>query len=114
MYKAHQVLVGIPEAHAAAYATLKETGRTREVEGDHALVLVPNVNHTIQPLVAAFHGKLVQQAVPHPAQLVESGIHGLYGRKTGYQLVGFLLVDKRHIAILGGDDFPHLFTLNIF
>ena len=84
MYKAHQVLVGIPEAHAAAYATLKETGRTREVEGDHALVLVPNVNHTIQPLVAAFHGKLVQQAVPHPAQLVESGIHGLYGRKTGY------------------------------
>ena len=36
-------------------------GRAAEVEGDHALVLVPDVHHPIQLLLAALHGEPAQQ-----------------------------------------------------
>ena len=47
MHKAHKVLIGVPEAHSAADSALEERGRTGHVEGDHALVLVPDVDHPV-------------------------------------------------------------------
>ena len=45
MDKAQQILTAVAEAHAAADAALKVAGRAAHIEGDHALVLVPDVHH---------------------------------------------------------------------
>ena len=47
MNEAYEVLVGIAEAHASTDAALEETCRTRHTEGDHALILVPDVHHAV-------------------------------------------------------------------
>ena len=68
MNEAHEVLVGVAEAHAAADAALEERRRTREAEGNHALVLIPDVDHAVEALVAAAHGEAVEQIVPVAAK----------------------------------------------
>ena len=47
MNETYEVLVGIAEAHASTDAALEETCRTRHTEGDHALILVPDVHHAV-------------------------------------------------------------------
>ena len=47
MNETYEVLVGIAEAHASTDAALEETSRTRHAEGDHALILVPDVHHAV-------------------------------------------------------------------
>ena len=64
MHKAEQILTGIAEAHAAAGAALIIAGRTAHVEGDHTLVLVPDIDHAVEFFIAAFDRVGGQQAVP--------------------------------------------------
>ena len=64
MHKAEQILTGIAEAHAAAGAALIIAGRAAHVEGDHALVLVPGVDHAVELFIAALDRVGGQQAVP--------------------------------------------------
>src|SRR5690625_5658084 len=52
VHKADQVLVGIPKAHAPADTGFKERGTAAHIESHHALVLVPDVHHPVQLLVA--------------------------------------------------------------
>src|SRR5690606_12201425 len=52
MHEAEQILVGVAEAHASTNAALKERSGARHVEGDHALVLIPDVHHAIEFVVA--------------------------------------------------------------
>ena len=47
MNETYEVLVGIAEAHASTDAALEETCRTRHAEGNHALILVPDVHHAV-------------------------------------------------------------------
>jgi hypothetical protein len=47
VHKAQQVLVGVAEAEAAADAGLIERRRARHVEGGHALVGVPDIDHAV-------------------------------------------------------------------
>ena len=47
MNEAYEVLVGIAEAHASTDAALEETCRTRHAEGNHTLILVPDVHHAV-------------------------------------------------------------------
>ena len=47
MHKAEQILTGIAEAHAAARAALIIAGGAAHVEGDHTLVLVPDIDHAV-------------------------------------------------------------------
>ena len=93
MHEAHQVLVGIAETHASANATLEERCRAREVEGDHALVLVPDVHHAVQLVVARLHLVDVQQGIPVLAELGESLVHLRGGVEFGDERVRLLLVD---------------------
>ena len=79
MYEAYEVLVAVAEAHTAAYSALEEAGGTREVECHHALVLVPDVHHSVQFLVSALHAVAVQQVVPVAAELVEGLVHLFHG-----------------------------------
>ena len=113
MDKAHEVLVRVAEAHATAYTTLEEGGRTREVERNHALVLVPDVDHAVEACIATAQYETVEQLVPHLVQLVESSIDGLDGRKFLDGLERLALVDQCHIAILRRDERALLLALNI-
>ena len=47
MNEAYEVLVGIAKAHASADAALEKACRTRHAEGNHALILVPDVHHAV-------------------------------------------------------------------
>ena len=64
MDDAGEVLVGIAEAHAPADAALEIAGAPAEEEGDHALVLVPDVHGPVQFRHVGFHGETPQEVVP--------------------------------------------------
>ena len=83
MYEADEVLVAVAEAHAPAYAALEEGCRAREVEGDHALVLVPDVDHAVEAFVACLGGIAVEQVVPELAEFVEGLVDFLDGIEFG-------------------------------
>ena len=64
MDKAHEVLVGVAEAHAASDPTLEERCRAAHAECHHALVLVPDIHHAVEFRVARLHLIDVEQTVP--------------------------------------------------
>ena len=70
MHKAEQVLTRIAEAHPAAHAAFKIAGRAAHVERDHALVLVPDIHHPVDLLVAGLGVVVGEQCVPVPVQRV--------------------------------------------
>ena len=93
MDKAHEVLVGVAEAHATADAALEERGRAGEVEGDHALVLVPDVHHAVELVVGCLHLIDVKQLVPVVAEFGKGLIDLLGGIELGNEGVSLVLVD---------------------
>ena len=84
MHKAEQILTGIAEAHAAAGAALIIAGRAAHVEGDHALVLVPGIDHAVELFIAALDRVGGQQVVPVVVQpgkrRIDLRIRGIAGR----------------------------------
>ncbi len=69
--EAEQVLVRVAEPHPAPDPRLVEAGGAREVEGRHALVLVPGVDHPPDARVGAVDLEPRQEAVPHLVQRME-------------------------------------------
>ena len=100
MHEAHKVLVRIAEAHSTSDAALEERCRTREVERNHALILIPDVDHAVETLVARLNGIFVEQLVPLCSQLGESLVYSLNSRESRDGLLRLLLVYKRYIACL--------------
>lgn len=100
MHEPHQVLVRIAETHAPAYAAFEIAGRAREAERDHTLVLVPDVDHPVEPRLAALDAERAEQPVPIGAQLLPSLGHGLCGGETGDDLVRLAFVDQRDVRCL--------------
>jgi len=47
MYETEQILTGITESHATADTGLKVRCGTAHVKGNHTLILVPDVYHTV-------------------------------------------------------------------
>ena len=78
VHKAQQVLIGVAEAQAAADAGLVEGRRARHVEGGHALVGIPDIDHAVGVHVGGIDLEDAQQAVPVLAQLLEGRV-GLLG-----------------------------------
>ena len=68
MDEAKYVLARIPEAHAAAHATFKVGSGTAHVERDHALVLVPDVDHPVDLFIAGLGVEVRKKPVPVCAQ----------------------------------------------
>ena len=56
MHKAKKILTGIPEAHAASDAGLVVGSGAGHVECDHALVLIPDIDHTVNFIVGRLYG----------------------------------------------------------
>ena len=47
VHEAVEILAGIPEAHSSPYAALIVGGGAAHVEGHHALILMPDVHHSV-------------------------------------------------------------------
>ena len=93
MNETYEVLVGITEAHASADAALEEACGTRHAEGYHALILVPDVHHAVELVVAALHGEDVQQVIPVLVEFSKGCIHLFGGIELVDELMCLLLVD---------------------
>ena len=64
MYKAKEILTGIPESHAAASAGFVVGSGTRHIKGYHTLILIPDVDHTVQLFLSGGDGITSKQSVP--------------------------------------------------
>ena len=64
MDKAQQILTGVAEAHAAAKTALEITRAAAHVERDHALILVPDIDHTVELVVAGLDRKTGEETFP--------------------------------------------------
>ena len=68
MHKAQQILTAVPEAHAASGTAFVVAGGAAHVKGDHALVLMPDVDHAVQLFLTGFQMVGGQQLFPVGAQ----------------------------------------------
>jgi hypothetical protein len=93
MNETYEVLVGITEAHASADTALEEACRTRHAEGNHTLILVPDVHHAVELIVSALHGEDVQQVIPVLVEFSKGCIHLFGGIELLDELMRLLLVD---------------------
>ena len=93
VHEAHEVLVGVPESHSAAYPALEERCAAGHVESDHALVLVPYVDHPVQPGVTAAEAEAAEQVVPVSSERRECRVHLLRRIEKVHQGVRSCLVD---------------------
>ena len=97
MNKADEVLVAVAEAHATTYPTLEERCRTREAEGYHTLVLIPDIHHPIQPRLIGLHDELPEQVIPPLAQFSKRLIYGFGGGEALDECLRFLFVEQGYI-----------------
>ena len=74
VHETQQVLTAVAEAHAAAGAALVVAGTAAHIEGDHALVLMPDVDHAVQLFFAGFQMVGGQQVLPVLSQRGAGGI----------------------------------------
>ncbi len=72
MHKAQKILTAVPEAHAASGAAFVIAGRAAHVKGDHALVLMPDIDHAVQLFLAGFQMVGGQQLLPVGAQAMRA------------------------------------------
>ena len=104
MHEAHQVLVGVTEAHPASYAALEKRGAARHVESNHALVLVPDIHHPVQARLLRTDVEYGEQVIPIAPKLRESRINLLRSIEAGHECMRRTLVDERaHRRMAGGD-----------
>ena len=105
MNESHQILVRIPESHTSSYSTLKEGSRTAHAEGNHTLILIPDIHHSVQALVGALYLVFAQQFVPQRIQFRKSGIYRLYRHKTLDYIARALLIYNMVVFLSqGGKD----------
>ncbi len=62
--KAQQILIGITEAHSSADTALEVGSGARHIERYHALILIPDVDHTVDLLVGRVDRILREQLIP--------------------------------------------------
>jgi len=113
MDEAGQILAGIAEAHAAADAALEVGSGTGHIESDHALILVPDVDHAVHLLVLRLDLIAGEEIYPVFLELCKSSVKLLSGVILSQHFVGRLLVDNvesfpliilRILAVAEGED----------
>ena len=98
MDKAKQILAGVTEAHASAHAAFEVAGAAAHVEGHHALVLVPDIDHAVELLVPAVYLIPAQKFRPEGLQRLHRPVECLIVRKTRHHGLRGLFVD--HVRTL--------------
>ena len=93
VYKAQQILTAVAEAHAAAGPAFKVAGRAAHIEGDHTLILVPDVHHTVQLFLAGFQMVGGEQSFPVVGQRLAGRVHLCIGGIACDHGVGTCFID---------------------
>ena len=93
VHEAEQVLAAVAEAHATAHAALEVGRRAGHVEGDHALILVPDIDDAVQLLIAAVYRIAAEQTIPVGLQLRERRVHLGIRLVLREERIGRLLID---------------------
>ena len=75
MNETKKVLTGIAEAHSAPGSGLIVGSRAGHVEGNHALILIPDICHTVYMRILALYMIAGEQLIPVSIQLGKSCIH---------------------------------------
>ena len=116
--KAQQILTGITEAHAPADTGLIIGSRPGHIEGDHALILVPDIDHTVDLGMETGHMVFGEKVIPVGAERVIGGAYRVRGIVSGDDFPGPGLVDDtigfpffRHGIFNVGKDEYQLFFL---
>ena len=93
MNEAEQILAGITESHTTAGAGLEVGSRTGHVEGNHTLILVPDVDHASQFFICTGERIFCQQAIPVGSKLCKCCINLLVGLIVGEHLFCRFFID---------------------
>ena len=102
MHEAEQILTGVTEAHAASGTGFVVGSGTGHVEGDHTLVLVPDIDHAVDFFIGRIDCIFCKQCIPVFIQLCEGGIDLRIGLEAGEQLFCRCFIDDTRL-------FPFLF-----
>ena len=92
MHKAYQVLVRITETHSASYSALEEACAAAHIECNHALVLVPDIQHPVQLRHGRTYRKFAEHTVPILPKLIKSPVSLLCRRELLKHCICQLLV----------------------
>ena len=71
MNKAEQILAGIAKSHPSPHTAFKIARRPAHVESYHALILVPDIYHTVQLLNRRRDTVIRKQRFPIIAKIIE-------------------------------------------
>jgi hypothetical protein len=71
VHKAQEILVGVAEAYTSPDTRLKVGSRSRQIKGDHTLVGIPDIHHSIRVIIGCPYLKRAQSVIPVPLQLSE-------------------------------------------
>ena len=93
MDKPDEILIGVAESHPTSDTAFKEGGGAGEAEGNHALILVPDVDHAVKARVARREREASEKIVPIGTQFIESLVNLFGSVETGHHLAGTGLVD---------------------
>ena len=74
MNKAQKILAGISEAHASADTGLVVGSRTGHIEGNHALILIPDIYHAVNLFIGRGHVIDREKLIPVGTKLFKSTI----------------------------------------
>ena len=75
MYKTEQVLAGISEAHSPADTGLVIGSASGHVEGDHALVLIPDIDHPVHLGSGTLYMEFREELSPITAKCLIGGYY---------------------------------------
>ena len=93
MDKSQKILGRISEAHAAADAALKHGGGPAHVEGDHALIRIPDIDHAGEFFILRLQLILSEQGIPVCMQFLERFLDLFIGVQAGKDFLRRLFVD---------------------
>ena len=93
MNETEQILAGITESHAAAGTGFIIGSGTGHVECYHALILVPDVDHTVNLFIGRGNNVFGKQMIPVSVQLAECFFYLLRSLEAGEKFLCRFFVD---------------------
>ena len=93
MHEAQKVLAAVTEAHSSTRSALIIGRATAHIERHHTLILVPDIDHTVEFFLGRTHGKAGQQTLPIGTQLFHSRVKLFFCFKRGQHGIRFFFID---------------------
>ena len=82
MYEAKQILTGITESHTTSGSGFVVGCRPGHIEGDHTLILVPDICHAVYMRIMALYRVAGKKLIPVSMQVIKGFCYLFFGRKT--------------------------------